>query len=249
MHPILLEFGPITIHSYGFFIALAFLAGMTWTMREANQRDLPAKYVPDFSFYIILGSIIGARILYVLLNPTYFLKNPLEAVMFWKGGLVFLGGAIVATLLGYLFLRKKNQPVWPWLDALAPGLALGQAIGRLGCVFAGCCYGQTCNLPWAVTFTAPESLAPVHVPLHPTQIYHSLAGLITFALLLVLKKRTTEPGKLMGAFLILYSVFRFNIEFFRGDYRGDLGILSVTQLLAAGIFILGVTIVASRKRT
>lgn len=247
MHPILLEFGPLTVHTYGFFIALAFLAGMLWTMREAGQRGLPAQYVPDFSFYIILGSIIGARIMYVLLNPSYFLKNPLEALMFWKGGLVFLGGAIVATFLGYLFLRRKKQPVWPWLDALAPGLALGQAVGRLGCISAGCCYGKYCDLPWAVTFSDVNSLAPLHTPLHPTQAYHSLAGLLSFIILLLFKKRITTPGKLMGLFLVLYSTFRFGIEFFRGDYRGDLGFFSVTQILAAGIFILGICIFTLRK--
>ena len=183
----------------------------------------------------------------VIENLYYFLENPLEAFMFWKGGLVFLGGAIVATFLGYLFLRKKSQPIWPWLDALAPGLALGQAIGRLGCVSAGCCYGKPCDLPWAITFSDVNSLAPLHTSLHPTQAYHSLAGLLSFIILLIFKKRITTPGKLMGTFLVLYSTFRFGIEFFRGDYRGDLGILSVTQILAAGIFVLGISILTFRK--
>ncbi len=248
MHPILLELGPITIHSYGFFIALAFLGGMFWTMHEARLKGLYSQYVPDLLFYLILGSIIGSRILYVLINPSYFLKNPLEILMFWKGGLVFLGGAIIAAILGYIFLKRRQQPIWPWLDALAPGLALGQAIGRLGCLSAGCCYGKSCDLPWALTFTSPNSLAPLHTPLHPTQVYHSLAGLVTFIVLLFLKKYLTGSGRLMGALLILYAIFRFGIEFFRGDYRGDLGLLSITQLLAIGMMLLGTYILVSRKK-
>ncbi|MFO7818504.1 MAG: prolipoprotein diacylglyceryl transferase [Thermodesulfobacteriota bacterium] len=247
MHPILLDLGPITIHSYGFFIALAFLAGMLWTMREAREKNLPAAYVADLSFYIILGSILGARLLYILINPVYYLNHPLEALMFWKGGLVFLGGAIVATILGYFFLKRKKQPIWPWLDALAPGLALGQAVGRIGCVAAGCCYGQACQLPWSITFTDPNSLAPLHVALHPTQIYHSMAGLISFLILLMLKKHIQVPGKLMASFLVLYSSFRFGIEIFRGDYRGVFGPFSITQILAAGIFLLGAVMLAKRK--
>jgi phosphatidylglycerol:prolipoprotein diacylglycerol transferase len=247
MHPKLITIGPFTIYTYGFFIAAAFLLGMTWTMREARTRGLDPKLVSDLGFYLILGGILGARLLYVLICPGYFLKHPLEIFMFWKGGLVFLGGAIVGAICGFVFLRKKKQPIWPWLDAIAPGLALGQAVGRLGCFSAGCCYGKKCSLPWAVTFTNPDSLAPLYVPLHPTQIYHSLAGLLTFILLLSFKKRLKGPGQLMGMFLILYSVLRFSIEFFRGDYRGTIGFLSVTQVLALGLFALGFLILLKRR--
>jgi phosphatidylglycerol:prolipoprotein diacylglycerol transferase len=247
MHPKLITIGSFTIYTYGFFIAAAFLLGMSWTMREARYRGLNPKLVSDLGFYLILGGILGARLLYVLINPRYFLEHPLEIFMFWKGGLVFLGGAIVGAICGYVFLRKRNQPLWPWLDAVAPGLALGQAVGRLGCFAAGCCYGTKCTLPWAVTFTHPDSLAPLYVPLHPTQIYHSLAGLVTFIFLLVAKKRLKGSGQLMGLFLILYAFFRFSIEFFRGDYRGSIGILSVTQILALGLFILGLWVIYKRR--
>ncbi|NCC24604.1 MAG: prolipoprotein diacylglyceryl transferase [Deltaproteobacteria bacterium] len=248
MHPILVEIGPVTIYSYGFFIAMAFLAGMGWTMREARFRGMNPALVSDLGFYIILGAIIGSRLLYVLLNLSFFLSNPLETIKFWKGGLVFSGGFILAVVLGYLYLRRKQQSFRPWLDACAPGLALGQAIGRLGCVSAGCCYGASCDLPWAVVFTDTNSLAPLFRPIHPTQIYHSLAGLTTFIILLLAKKFLKGQGALMGLFLIQFAIFRFIIEFFRDDYRGHVGFLSVTQVLAICAFGLGLWLFVSGRR-
>jgi phosphatidylglycerol:prolipoprotein diacylglycerol transferase len=169
-------------------------------------------------------------------------------IMFWKGGLVFLGGAILAAASGYWFLSSRNQPLWSWMDAIAVSVPLGQAIGRIGCVMAGCCYGSPCELPWAITFTDPNSLAPVNIPLHPTQLYHCLAGLLTFAILLGAKRFLKTEGMLSGLMLMLYAVFRFSIEFFRGDYRGDFGIISVTQMITLGVFLLGAGMMVYRKK-
>jgi phosphatidylglycerol:prolipoprotein diacylglycerol transferase len=227
--------GPFALHTYGLFVAAGFLLGIAWSMREARARGLNPDIVSDLGFYIILGAIIGARVLYVLINPAYFWNNPLEILMFWKGGLVFSGGV------------KKEDP-WLWMDVLAPGIGLGEAVGRIGCLAAGCCYGAVCDLPWAITFFDPESLAPLHVPLHPTQLYHTLAGLACFAATLALKSRTRNTGQLMGIFLALFGSFRFIIELFRADYRGDFGPISVTQVIALGAVCLGLFIIQHRRR-
>lgn len=240
--------GPFALHTYGLFVAAGFLLGIGWSMREARERGLNPDLLSDLGFYIILGAILGARLLYVLINPTYFWNNPMEIFMFWKGGLVFSGGAILATFMGWAFLKIKKQDPWRWMDTLAPGIGLGEAIGRIGCLAAGCCYGDVCDLPWAVTFFHPESLAPLHMPLHPTQLYHSLAGLACFAATLALKTRLRGSGQLMGVFLVLFGAFRYVIELFRADYRGDLGPLSVTQLIAMGAVGLGVFIILHRRR-
>ena len=240
--------GPFALHTYGLFVAAGFLLGIGWSMREARERGLNPDLLSDLGFYIILGAILGARLLYVLINPTYFWNNPMEVFMFWKGGLVFSGGAILATLMGWAFLKVKKQDPWRWMDTLAPGVGLGEAIGRIGCLAAGCCYGDVCDLPWAVTFFHPDSLAPLHVPLHPTQLYHSLAGLACFAATLALKTRLRGTGQLMGVFLVLFGAFRYVIELFRADYRGDLGPLSVTQLIALGAMGLGIFIILHRRR-
>jgi phosphatidylglycerol:prolipoprotein diacylglycerol transferase len=249
MNPVLIDIGPLTIHSYGFFIAAGFLLGLSVAMHQAKQRGLDHKLVPDLGFYIILSAIVGSRLLYVLLEPAYFLDNPLQILQFWKGGLVFLGGALLAALVCLLVLRRKNQPFWPWADAFAPGIAAGQAVGRLGCLMAGCCYGKACSLPWSITFTQPNSLAPINVPLHPTQVYHSLAGLITLCILLLARKKMARPGELFALFLVLYSMFRFVIEFFRGDFRGYLGFLSVTQWVSAALFMAGLTLIIKARRS
>lgn len=243
-----LQFGPFTLHSYGFFVAAGFLLGIGWSMREARARGLNPDLLSDLGFYVILGAIIGARVLYALINPGYFWNNPGEILMFWKGGLVYSGGAILAAITAWAWLRFKKQDPWVWMDTLAPGIGLGEAVGRIGCLAAGCCYGAVCDLPWAMTFFHSESLAPLHVPLHPTQLYHSLAGLVCFGATVALKTRLRHTGQLMGIFLILFGAFRFVIELFRSDYRGDFGPISVTQLIAMAGIGLGIFIILHRRR-
>lgn len=248
MHPILIEIGPLTIYSYGFFIAAAILLGMGLTMHEARHKHLNPRIVSDLGFYLILGALIGSRLLYVFLNPVYFFSHPLEIIKFWKGGLIFVGGAIAAGLIAWIYLKQREGPFRDWLDAFAPGIAAGQAVGRIGCLMAGCCYGKQCSLPFAITFKLPNSLAPLHLPLHPTQIYHSLAGLCTFIILVLAKRKQLQPGQLFALFLMLYSLFRFGIEFYRGDFRGDLGVLSVTQWITTFVLLLGLTLMVRFRR-
>jgi phosphatidylglycerol:prolipoprotein diacylglycerol transferase len=248
MHPVLVDLGFATIHTYGVFIALAFVSALAWTWLEARRKGLDAKRIPDLAFAVFVGALGGARLLYVLLYLPHFLEHPLEILQFWEGGMVFSGGAMLGTYLGWREARKHHLPVMPWLDAVAPGLALGEAVGRLGCFSAGCCYGQLCAMPWAVTFTDPSSLAqPLNMPLHPTQIYHSLSGLLAFGILVALRGRLKRPGQLMGLFLILFCLARFSVEFFRADYRGELGPFSVTQLLYAGFLVLGLFLLLNKR--
>ena len=155
MHPVLLKLGPLTVYTYGVFVASGFLAALACTMREARRKGLDAQVIPDLGLAVLLGAVVGARLLYVGINPGHFLEHPLDIFMIWKGGLVFSGGDVLGGVLGYLAMRRRGQPILPWLYAVAPGLALGQAIGRLGCFFAGCCYGRPSDVPWAVTFRDP----------------------------------------------------------------------------------------------
>ncbi|MDZ7760460.1 MAG: prolipoprotein diacylglyceryl transferase [Desulfovermiculus sp.] len=249
MHPVLIDIGPLTIHSYGFFIAAGFLLGMWLTMREAPMYGLNRQFVPDLAFYLIVSAVVGSRILYVLLDPRPFLADPLLIFQFWKGGLVFVGGVAAAMATAWVVIRIKGEPFWRWADAFAPGIAAGQFLGRIGCLMAGCCYGKPTSLPWAITFTHPQSLAPLHIPLHPTQLYHSLAGLVTCVLLLSLRSKFPVPGQRFAMFLILYAFFRFGIELFRGDFRGVLGPFSLTQVLAGLIFCLGLALFALKGRS
>ncbi len=246
MHPILFKIGPITVYSYGFFIASAFLLALGYVMREGKKIGLDPKMVSDFGFYLIVMGIVGARALYVIMNYKYFLAHPVESFMIWKGGLVFSGGAILGVAWAIFYLKKRGEDIWIWADLIAPGVALGQFIGRFGCLMAGCCYGRYCSLPWAITFKDPNSLAPINIPLHPTQIYHSLAGLVTFFILCILKSKINIKGIIFGIFLMLFGFFRFLIEFYRGDFRPMLGIFSYTQWMALFLICVGLMIVFLR---
>ncbi len=249
MQPILLQIGPVTIYSYGFFIAAALLIGLAFALRQARIMGLESQLGPELGFYLILASIVGARLLYVVLQPEQFLDQPLSILMFWEGGMEFFGGVAGAIAAGVFYLRRKGQPVWRWADSFAPGIALGLGVGRIGCFMAGCCYGKPTQLPWGVTFTHPLSLAPLQVPLHPTQLYHSLSGFLILLILLVTGRKLKEPGQLFGLFFVCYGVLRFVVEFYRDDMRAHLGALSLAQWAAIAAFLAGVGILYARRRT
>ena len=253
MHPILIELGPLTIHTYGLFVALGFLSAVFWTLHEAKRAGLDHELLPDAAFRILIGAILGARLFYVLLSPGRFLDNPLEILMFWKGGLVFSGGLVGGTLLGVLYGLRKKQPILRWMDCIAPAVALGQALGRLGCFSAGCCYGRETDLPWAVTFSDPVCLAPTGLPLHPTQLYHAASVFLIFLVLLAVRSRLTTPGRRTGLFLVLFATARVIIEQFRADFRGDLngflGGVTPTQITALAFFVLGMYLLCRKSST
>jgi len=242
MHPILIEFGFIKIFTYGLLIATGFFVAILFAANLAKKEGLDPQKVIDLCFYILIASLAGARFLYVVVEYKYFLAHPLEMFKFWKGGLVYYGGLIFAVIVAIIYMKKKAMPVWQIADILAPSVAIGQAIGRWGCFFAGCCYGVKTDVPWAIIFTDPNSLAPRGIPLHPTQIYLSLNALVIFSILLWLRKRKTFDGQIIWTYGILYSIGRFIIEYFRGDDRGYAvdSLLSTSQFI--GLFILGVSI-------
>ena len=162
--------------------------------------------------------------------------------MLWEGGLVFYGGILGGILSTIFFLKKYGLPFWKTMDVLAPPLVLAQAIGRIGCFMAGCCYGKTTELPWAVTFNNPNTLAPKGLHLHPTQLYHSIANLTIFCILFFfVRKRKRFNGQVLCMYLFLYPLARFFLEFFRGDPKIHLiGPLNLTQGFSIIIFLIGV---------
>ena len=238
MHPILLKVGPLTLYTYGALMAAAFFVGLFWVLRRAQRRGLDPQAVTDLSFYVILAALVGSRLFFVLLNYQAYVRDPLAGLKVWEGGLVFYGGLLLATPMAALYIHKKSLPLGNLADAFAPPLALGHAIGRWGCFFAGCCYGKPTDLPWAVIFTDLHSLAPRDVPLHPAQLYSSLMNAGIFLALIGWERwrRERPSGQIFWLYLFLYSAGRFAVEFFRGDDRGmAFQILSTSQLL--GVFL------------
>ena len=246
MYPILLDIGIIKLYTYGLFLALGFMAAVWFSKRNAAFYNTSEQVISDLFFAILLSAIVGARFLYVLINFDSYRHNLLEIFKIWNGGLVFFGGFIAAVCACLILLRIKKLPIAKTADIIAPGVALGHSIGRLGCLFAGCCYGRTCDLPFAIKFTNPAGLAPLNVYLHPTQLYMVLSNFFLFLILMWLQKRKKFHGMVFLSYIMLYSAFRSGIEFFRGDFRGDFffEFLSLSQGigLVVSVFALGLLI-------
>lgn len=242
MYPDLFSIGPLTIHTYGVFMAAGFFFGMLVTLKIGGLEGIGRHQVIDMGLIIILAAIIGSRLLYILLNTGYYLENPVEIFKIWQGGLVFSGGIIGVLIAMFRYTKRRRLSLLKIGDLWAPAAALGQAIGRIGCFMSGCCYGKPTDLVWGVVFTHPNSLAPLHVPLHPTQIYSSLFGFIIFFILLKIRSKRAFEGQVFLWFLILHSTARLITERFRGDYRGLVLYtdMSITQLVTILILIAGV---------
>jgi len=241
MFPVLLKLGPLTIHTYGFCIALGFLMALMYITRTAKKKHIYPETISDLCFYALICGMLGGRLLYVILEWDTFANDWLEIFRIWNGGLVFYGGFIAALIFIWYYMKTKQLPPLKTLDILAPGVSLAHGFGRIGCFFAGCCYGRTCELPWAVTFTHPLTLARPDVPLHPTQLYSALMNFTIFGLLAFLATRKFKDGTVAIAYLCLYGVGRFLIEFFRGDDRGTffLTILSPAQWIGIMMIAFG----------
>jgi len=250
MYPVLLTIGNISIYSYGFMIALGFFFGIVLAMREARRVGENPEKIMDLCFYILVAAIIGSRLFYVFTAWETFADNPIDIIKIWQGGLVFYGGFIGAVLTAAVYIKLAGMPLGTTADVLAPSLALGQAIGRLGCFLAGCCYGRTTDVFWAVTFTDRNCLAPVDSALHPTQLYSALINFAIFAALFLLSRRNRVTGRVFWTYVLLYGLTRSIIETWRGDFRGAevLGVLSISQTLGlAGVAVALVMLVRMRR--
>jgi phosphatidylglycerol:prolipoprotein diacylglycerol transferase len=242
MYPILFKFGPVRIFTYGFFLAVGFVIAIFLAGREAKRQGLPAGRFFDLCFYIILASLVGSRLLYVLTELPYFLANPLDIFVLWKGGLIFHGGLILGLIVAFYYMHRHQMPWRTTFDSLAVGMPVGQIFGRIGCFMAGCCYGKPSDLPWAVTFTDPETLCPIKEALHPSQLYEALLLVPVFAVLYWFRTRKRFQGQLLLTYFCLAGSVRFIVEFFRHpyDYRGPLlfGGMPATQVFALGVSLI-----------
>ncbi len=245
MHPELIKLGPFTLHTYGVFVAAAFFVAILWSLRRAKQEGIDPERMLDLAFYVTLSAIIGARILFIIVEYRYFLEHPLRIFKIWEGGLVFYGGLILAVVTAIAYLRKHAMPVLKVGDIIAPALALAQVVGRFGCLSAGCCYGKETSVPWGIVFTDPGSLVSpekLGLTLHPTQLYSSFGNFLLFLVLYGVGRRQRFDGQVMLLYGILYPLLRAAIEIFRGDPRGALlgGMLSTSQAISVAVCVLSV---------
>jgi phosphatidylglycerol:prolipoprotein diacylglycerol transferase len=246
MHPRLLTTPFFTIHTFGVLLAAAYLSALAWVVRGARREGLDPDALTSLGLWAIVGALVGAKALLLFRSFDELTGSAADVMAFltsagdFYGG--FIGGLVAAALF---FWRNPRVPFWKSADVCAPAIALGQAIGRIGCLMAGDDYGSATSVPWAVTFTDPEAAsiggAPLGVPLHPVQLYESLFCLALFVFLVRLARRRHRDGDVILAYTVIYAIGRFVLEFFRGDAdRGFVfgGPLSTSQFIAVLMLLL-----------
>jgi phosphatidylglycerol:prolipoprotein diacylglycerol transferase len=259
MLPRLLTTPFFTVHTFGLLLAAAYMAAFAWLMREGRREGLDVDELASLGFWAIAGAIIGAKVLLIVRQLPEYAAAPSEifslSVLASAGD--FYGGFIGALIASAIFFRRHPRlPFWRAADLCGPAIALGQAIGRVGCFMAGDDYGRPTHLPWAVTFTDPDAEriggAPLGVPLHPVQLYESLVCLVLFAVLVRLRRHKRFDGEVILAYTLLYAIARFALEFFRGDAdRGFVfgGLLSTSQFIAAILGLVAAALWVVRRRS
>jgi phosphatidylglycerol:prolipoprotein diacylglycerol transferase len=250
-------YGPVEVPIYGFGIMLvmAFIFAPWLAWWRACREGLNGDVILDMGFWIFVAGLIGARAEYCREYWGRDIHNLLEALQYWRGGIVYYGG-IVGGIAGFFAYRWFNPfPVRPFLDTIAPSIALGTFFGRLGCFLNGCCYGDLCRLPWAVSVPAdsapwwdqvkagliPQN-ATASLPVHPTQLYSAFDGLILLVLLTAYYPLRRRDGEVMGLLMIAYPITRFLIEYLRDDEAALVAGMTISQtisvfvLLGAGVY-------------
>lgn len=271
----LFQLGGITVYSYGLMVAIAFIVGISIGARRARTLGEDPQNILDLCLWVMIFSLVGARLCYVIINIDYYSRYPLEIIMVNRGGLVFYGGIIGAIIASFLFIKIKKLNMGTYFDILSPSLAIGHALGRIGCFLNGCCYGRVIHshplrfigvqFPRVVETVhnaqgeavsqiigAPAYLAHLNngiitdtaqtcLPVYPTQLISSVGNLIIFFILTYLFSKRSFKGQIWWSYVMIYAVFRFLIEFLRGDNPPvpPFG-FTFSQTLAIGLFIVGI---------
>lgn len=251
MYPKLFTIGTFYLPTYGLLVAIGFLLGLWMTAKLAQRRNMDPQMVTDLGIYVALAGLAGAKLLMFVYDFDFYRRSPKEifSMSTLQAGGVFYGGLIGALAVAVWYVRSRKLSFLPVADIFAPGIALGHAIGRLGCFAAGCCWGAECHRPWAVTYESLDAYqlvgVPLGVPLHPTQLYEAAAEIVIFAFLYRLFQSAPPPGRVIGSYLILYPFARFMVEFVRfHEQASPFGwVLSNAQWITLGLIALGVSLV------
>ena len=251
MFPKLISFGDFFLPAYGVLVALGFFVALQVVVRLSKRQGIDPEKATNLAIYCALSGLLGAKLLMFLFDFQIYRERPGE--IFTLGTLqaagVFQGGLVLATAFAIWFMRRHRMPMLPTMDAFAPGIAIGHAIGRLGCFAAGCCWGAVCDKPWAVTFRNMDAErlvgVPLNLPLHPTQLYEAASEALLFGFLWWRSKTPHRPGEILGLYLVLSSISRFIIEFYRTHQQALPfgGPFSLTQWIALGLLLPGIYLV------
>jgi phosphatidylglycerol:prolipoprotein diacylglycerol transferase len=259
--PVCFKAGPFTVHWYGVAMALGFLLGLGNWAWLARREGRPFAFCSDLLFWIMVSGIAGARLAYVLGDLAYFLRNPLLIFRVDQGGLVYYGGFIGAGVALAILARRLKEPFWRLLDFVITSVPLAHMLGRVGCFINGCCYGTVHRSAPSVRYPFDSLAWHAHrarglvgpaatesLPVHPVQLYEAAFNLLVYGVVVWVFRNRKRDGQVTAAYLLLYPVGRFAVEFLRGDGRVRVAGLSLAQWLSLGLFAIGCGLLASRFR-
>jgi phosphatidylglycerol---prolipoprotein diacylglyceryl transferase len=262
VHPLLFQVGSFSVYTYGVLVATGVLVGVWLAAHDAPRFGLPPQKIWNLCVYGILAALVFSKAWLILSDFSYYVANPSEifSLTMLESAGTFYGGLLGGILWTIYYTRQEKLPLLATFDVCAAPLALGHAIGRVGCFMAGCCFGKPTSLPWGVTFTSEISTrlagTPLNVPLHPTQLYAAAAEFINFVLIFLLARSerqvTRLPGQLIGAYLVLYGIERGLLEFLRADPgRTPLfhGTVTLMQLVSVAMVLSGAMLWSRSIRT
>jgi phosphatidylglycerol:prolipoprotein diacylglycerol transferase len=245
-------FGGVKVFGYGVMLVLAFLSSTWVAYQRARRERLDPEVIADMSFWLFLFGLVGARLFYCFEYWGGEIKNVWDVLQYWKGGVVYYGGIIGGVAAFFVYRWLRPFPLRPYMDVIAPAIAMGTLFGRLGCFLNGCCFGDRCNLPWAVSF--PRNSPPWtqqysagligpdaagSLPVHPTQLYSAIDALVIFLLLSAFFPLRRRDGEVIGLLMLVYPVTRFAIEYLRNDEGVFVAGMTISQTISVGLFLAG----------
>lgn len=250
MHPILFSIGSFEVRYWGVMVMLGVIAGTVLISKLAKRSGLLKEdLVLDFVIYAVIAGILGARIWEVLFSWQNFSANPVDALKFWNGGLSIQGGVLGGLLFAIWFIKKHHLDFWKFMDLLAPGLILGQGIGRIGCFFNGDAFGIPTKSVLGVVYQqgTPAYATYGATPLFPAELLEGAGDIVILLILLYLIRRKPFDGLIVLTYFILYSALRFTLEFWRGDSLHTLYNLKAAQLLSLATIVICIAIIFIRR--
>lgn len=241
-----IQIGPVTIHMYGLMIGIGFAAAYFICCLRTKKKGLSEDILWGILICAVLGAAIGTRLLYYIVNIPQILENP-SILWNFKNGYVVYGGIIFGVLFGYIYCTRKNVSFLQYFDLVMPSVSVAQGFGRIGCFFAGCCYGRQTDSWFHIVYTHSD-FAPNQIPLVPTQLLSSAGNFIIAGILFWYSSRSKKDGMVGAMYMILYSIGRFFIEIFRNDFRGEWGGWSTSQLISIIVLLLGISLLIVLRR-
>lgn len=243
----------VNIYAYGLMLTIAFIVGTIRTVRVAAKENISAEIILDMVTFIIIGAIIGARLVYVILKPDQYLSNLIDIVYITQGGLSVHGGVIGAMLAAWIYTAYRKLNYWHYADLFAPALALGLTFGRIGCYLNGCCFGVLCKNPdawYAISFPENGHTGITADPRHPAQLYEAILSLVIFFFLRSAYKNRKFDGHIFLLWICLYSAARFLQEFYRFEASSDVifGFVTIAQLASVILFFISGAIILEMKK-